>query len=87
MLYNEIMLVYFYVSGILSFLLEIYDLKIKKDKEKLELIESYRDNLPIDLEYLLYIFSMLLGFIVFPVSILNRIYKLITGKDFISKDF
>ena len=81
------MLVYFYASGIISFLLTVYDLKIKKDEEKLELIENYRDSFPVDLEYLLYIFSLLLGFISLPLTILNKIYKLFTGKDLIPKDF
>ena len=87
MLYNHFMLIYFYSSGIISFLLTIYDLKIKKDEEKIEMIENYRDSFPIDLEYLLYIISLLFGFITLPVTILNRIYKLFTGKDIIPKDF
>ena len=80
------MLIYFCVAGLISMFEVIWNLKIIKNKEKIEAIERYKDTLPFDLVTILYIFSMLFGFIIIPVSIAKKVYKLVTGKDLFSND-
>ena len=78
------MLVYIYITGIFTFLHTFYTMNYKKEKvEKVkEKYDSKYDFGFCEIPHnLVYIVALFFGWIIVPLSIVDKLYTLVTGKE------
>lgn len=81
------MFLYICISGLTTFILSYFKIRTFDEKTQ-NLVEEIKLAIPSSIDPILFIYvmSLLLGFIILPVSIISKVYKAITDEDLFPKD-